>query len=93
MFVVCYDLPCRFNEENGRGVFTNKKPLYLISKLIKSGLVERIQNSVLLTDEPAVAYQIAEAVERAGGHAFVFTVYKLEEFGESLKIKTILKNI
>jgi len=61
--VVAYDLKCyKYDAETNRG-FVPSKPLRYIRALIRGNKVRRLQNSVLLVEDPSVLDELVNTLK------------------------------
>lgn len=75
--IVTYDIPVK-KVVDGHGV-VDTKPLYIIRKLERSGLVERLQNSVLLVKTGRALDIILTALRASGARILVIKgTYSIE---------------
>jgi len=66
---VAYDVPCRKVKEN-RGLHP-RGFRYMMRKILESGKVHQVQQSLLLVEDPALLNSIVELVLRYGGSVLV----------------------
>ena len=82
--LIIYDIPVKYTSVNGYGVQPSS-PRRVIRKFIDAGMVERLQDSVLLVHDERAIKPIVDAILAYGGHVLVIRGV-MEEYGKPIYV-------